>query len=275
MAGNKKQQVNYFGVKCTSSRIWVPVEVFIRRCLCFRRPINRTAFGAPRPQKHISVSVRLSSVTPFIQSFAPKGVFEHEMQAVSGAVSAGCLVRGLAKGGLSVASSWIVEYAVHRLGSMPRTEEFTVNFIGTIVFSCGQIYRTVEGTRYLFPQAATWASVSKTCGGVWRVCVRRGWPNVRCSWVYETPPWAGLRPKRRSTTSCFSGYGLCLPRHSYRLLQETETELGRIRQPRRLREPYLGFGCGAVGRLHHRARPDDSAPAGMSAALSAGTRRRD
>lgn len=57
-----------------------------------------------------------------------------------------------------------------------------------------------------------------------------GLADVRCSWVYETPPW-GFEAETAFYNVCFSGYTALSPTAFIRLLQETETELGRIRQP--------------------------------------------
>lgn len=57
-----------------------------------------------------------------------------------------------------------------------------------------------------------------------------GLTDVRCSWVYETPPW-GFEADTAFYNICFSGYTTVLPTAFMRLLQDTETASGRIRRP--------------------------------------------
>lgn len=54
--------------------------------------------------------------------------------------------------------------------------------------------------------------------------------DIRCSWVYETPPW-GFEADTAFYNICFSGFTALSPTAFIRLLQQTEGELGRVRQP--------------------------------------------
>ena len=60
--------------------------------------------------------------------------------------------------------------------------------------------------------------------------IAHGLADVRCSWVYETPPW-GFEADTAFYNLCFSGYTALSPTAFIRLLLETEAESGRIRQP--------------------------------------------
>lgn len=60
--------------------------------------------------------------------------------------------------------------------------------------------------------------------------VAAGLAHVRCSWVYETPPW-GFEADTAFYNVCFSGYTALSPTAFMRLLQATEAGLGRIRRP--------------------------------------------
>lgn len=59
---------------------------------------------------------------------------------------------------------------------------------------------------------------------------REALSDLKCSWVYETPPW-GFEAETPFYNLCFSGFTTLSPTAFIKLLKETETGLGRMRHP--------------------------------------------